>query len=86
MSDDPYTYLADAVNSFKFWLQEQANAEHQGYLPLGKQTISHLILDLRQNTEKYLIELTEAIDELADTMKEIARIQQKALKWQEMFG
>lgn len=86
MSDDPYTYLADAINSLKFWLQEQADPEHSKYLPLGKQSMAHLIIDLKENTEKYLIELTEAIDELNGTMTSIAEIQQRALKWQEMFG
>lgn len=39
---------------------------------------------LMESNEKYLIELTEAIDNLNETMENIADIQKRALKWQEL--
>ena len=84
MSHDPD--LTDAIYSLKSFLEDQFNPRDYPALPNHDKSIAVTLNELKANTEKYLIELTEAIDELADTMKEIARIQQKALKWQEMFG
>lgn len=78
--------LTDAISALKCLLEEQFSPQRFPLLSDNDKSIAVLLVELKENSEKYMIELTEAIDDLSDTMKEIASIQRKALKWQEMFG
>ena len=78
--------LTDAIQALKCLLEEQFSPRRFPLLSDNDKSMAVLLVELKENTEKYLLELTEAIDDLSDTMKDIASIQRKALKWQEMFG
>jgi hypothetical protein len=84
MSYDPD--LTDAITSLKCLLEEQFCPQKFPLLPDNDKSLAVLLVELKENTEKYLVELSEAVHDLNETMKEIASIQRKAMKWQEMFG
>jgi len=78
--------LTDAINRLTCLLEEQCDPKTYGLLSPEEDSLAVTIKKMTANTEKYLLELTEAIDDLTDTMKRIEQIQAKALKWQEVFG
>ena len=78
--------LTDAISRLTCLLEEQCDPKTYGLLDPEEDSLAVTIKKMTANTEKYLIELTEAIDDLTDTMKRIEVIQAKALKWQEVFG
>jgi len=78
--------LTDAINSLRSLLEEQFSPQQFPWLSDNEKSMAVLLVELKENSEKYIIELSEAIDDLNETMKEIAAIQRKAMKWQEMFG
>ncbi len=77
--------LMNAIDGLKCIIEEQTDQNCYNY-PGAQRSFARLLIDITQSFEKQIIEMTEAIDELNETMKEIAAIQKKALKWQEMFG
>ena len=76
--------LTDAISRLTCLLEEQCDPKTYDFLE--EDSLAVTIKKMTANTEKYLLELTEAVDNLNETMKEIAAIQRKAMKWQEMFG
>jgi len=77
--------LTDAITSLKCLLEEHFNPKEYHQYDTDDDSIALTIRKLMKNNEKYLIELTEAIDNLNETMHDIAVIQKRALKWQEMI-
>jgi len=78
--------LTDAISRLTCLLEEQCDPKTYDFLAPEEDSLAVTIKKMTANTEKYLLELTEAVDNLNETMKEIAAIQRKAMKWQEMFG
>lgn len=77
--------LMDAIDSLKNIIHEQTDQNIYNF-PGGDRSFARLLIDMSKSFEKQMIEMTEAIDELTETMKRIEQIQAKALKWQEVFG
>lgn len=76
--------LTDAIRSLKCLLEEQLDTTEFPMLGTESDSFAVTLRKLMESNEKYLIELTEAIDNLNETMENIADIQKRALKWQEL--
>ena len=77
--------LTDAISSLKCLLEDHFNPKEYHQYDPDEDSIALTIRKLMKNNEKYMVELTEAIDNLNETMENIADIQKRALKWQEMI-
>ena len=77
--------LMDSIDSLKNIIEEQTDQNCYSF-PGNERSFARLLIDMTKSFEKQIIEMTEAIDDLNETMKRIEQIQAKALKWQEVFG
>ncbi len=83
MSHDPD--LMDSIDGLKCIIEEQTDQNCYNY-PGAERSFARLLIDMTKSLEKQMMEMTEAIDDLNETMKRIEEIQKKALRWQEVFG
>jgi len=69
--------LTDAITSLKCLLEEQLDTTEFPMLGTESDSLAVTLRKLMASNEKYMIELTEAVVELTDSMNEISKIQSR---------